>query len=399
MPPKKKSEVEKMLSLQPVDENVVIPKKSAKDIMAALNRGGKLTGYNKIQTARNFASPSVIPSGILELDYKLKVGGFPRGKVVQLYGAEASYKSTVCLKTVAEAQKISPDCVCLWVDAEHAFDGVWAEAHGVDLDRLLVYPPDTQEDALNAMENASKQGVDVIVLDSLIALAPMKELYTDNTKKTIENLDKEQMGIFARNMSKWFRRVMKVFAENKTLVMIINQIRSSLSPYGPPTSVPGGKAVKYYNTISINFKRLTSAADQILDSNKNPIGAKYQFTIDKTRYDAIGKTGVIVTVGPTVDNYTTLRDVGIDQGLIKKLSTVSYDVDGLIVKGKDNINIELLKNKELTENLMKQCRAKMGFNITLKHEVESDGLDITEEEMNAAEEDIEVDEVTAEENE
>lgn len=392
--PKKKPS--KLIKLTPTDEEVKAPKKSIKDAMAAVNRKNQATGFNKSRLASDLKPPEVIPTGILALDYALNIGGFPRGRIIQLYGPEASWKSTVALRTIAECQKRGGWAV--WIDAEMTFDPIWAKRNGVDTEQLIVVPPDTMEEGLQLIEDYAREGADIIVLDSLIALAPTKELYTDKTKKTAESFDKEQMGLFGRIMSKWLRRVMKVFAEHRTLFIAINQIRSSLSQYGPPETVPGGKALKFYNSISIKLKRMTANADQVLDANKNVIGAKYEFKIEKTKHGIIGRGGDFTLVGTNIDNFTTLRDIAIELGIIEKVNASNYMVAGEKINGKENVRIALIKNKELCAQIEEACRSKMGFNISDFNDDENAApiqLDMSDEEMDAADEDIEND--TAEE--
>lgn len=352
----------KILGLVPADEETKSPKKGLKALISELNRDPKFRSHNSITLGSDLKDYEVIPSGILRLDYALGVGGFPRGKIVQIYGNESSWKSTVCMRTVAQAQKMGGQCA--WFDAERSFDKRWAQTNGVDLDNIAIIEPDTMEDCLNTIEKMARAGVDVIVLDSLAALAPHKEMYSDDNKAVKQPLDKEGMALAARLWSKWFRQAPGYIAKNGSLFMIINQLRSSLSPYGNPVAVPGGKAVAYYNSITINLKRVTAKDGQVIDSvTKQVIGGHYNFTIEKTKFGVIGNGGQFKVVGKTVDNFTTLKDIGIQVGLIEKINTSNYLVNGEKINGAGNVEIYIAKHPEYAKELEKQIRERMGFNV------------------------------------
>ena len=378
----------KLIGLIPVDENIEPPKKSLKQIAASLKRNSEFAKHNDIQSGSEIKSPEVIPTGILALDYALSIGGFPRGKIVQLYGNESSWKSTICLRTIAEAQKSGGTAV--WFDAERSFDPSWAKANGVVMsdDQFLLIKPDTAENALDSIEEMAREGVTIVVLDSIAALAPHKEKYSDENKRELQPLDKEQMGVFAKIMSKFFRRAMGTFAKSGTLFLVVNQLRSSLSPYGSPTSVPGGKALKHANSISINMKRLTAEKDRVYDSQKNVIGSKYEFTIDKTRYGVIGKSGGFTVVGTKIDNVLTLRDIAIQSGIIEKINASNYMLNGEKINGANNVAVKLLENPELAKEIELKIRAKMGFNVVEDAKSGFSGFDeeiLTDEEKEALE--------------
>jgi len=362
MPPKKPN---KLLNLAKTDEAQVIkaPKKTAQQLKNELLKDTKFSEHNRVLLGNEVLMPNVIPSGILRLDYEIGIGGFPRGKIVQLYGKEASWKSTICLRTGAEAQKSGG--LVAWVDAEFSFDPSWARRNGINLDNLILHKPDTMEDAFIFIDKMIRGGVDVIVLDSLAALAPHKEIYANENKTERQPLDKEGMALAARLWSKWSRQGPKLLDQNDNLFMIVNQLRSSLSPYGNPVSVPGGAAVKYMNSLSLNTKRVTAKDGQIVDKQTGKVtGATYEFIIDKTKYGIIGNGGSFKTNGLTIDNMTTLRDLGIREKIIERVNSSNYLVNGEKINGQDNVTDYLREHPEIANAIEKQLREQMVKNYT-----------------------------------
>lgn len=364
----------KLAKLIPIEESeVIVEKKSLTESMNAINRKMKLGKFSKVKCASDLKSPEVIPTGIIGLDYSLKIGGFPRGRVVQIYGAESSWKTTIALRTCAESQRRGGKV--LWVDAENQFNPDWATANGVDLDTIGVMQPDNQLEALDTITAAIEDGqFDIVVLDSLVALGTKKE--TEDT-----SLEVNDMGTFPKKMSQWFRSNIKYINRYGVLFIIINQLRKNITGYGNPETVPGGEAIKYYSSINIGIKKLTAKDEQILDSQGNTIGAKYQYIINKTRFDMFGKTGKFTAYSNIVDNYSMIKDIGLKEGFIKKLNTGWFEFNGEKIHGEEKIKFALAKDKNVYADLENKVRAKMGFNITAfnPYSVEEEPIEETDE--------------------
>lgn len=211
----------------------------------------KLLTNAEIQTLSGEVTKDVevIPTGSIGLDgYVLGIGGIPRGRVIEIYGPEAGGKTTLCLALISEAHK-KAGSVAAFIDAEHALNPEYAQALGVDLDRMLFMQPDSGEDALEAVEAICNTGeVDLVVIDSVAALVPRKELEGD--------MDSMQPGMQARMMSKSLRMLTAVIAKSKTAVVFINQLRSKIGGYGNPEVTSGGNALKYYASMRIDIRRI-----------------------------------------------------------------------------------------------------------------------------------------------
>src|SRR4030043_1721802 len=195
------------------------------------------------EKAQNRMAIDVIPTGILALDLALGVGGLPRGRMVEIYGPEASGKTTVCLSTIAEAQKAGGTAA--FIDAEHALDPQWAEILGVKLDDLLISQPDTGEQALEIAETLIRSGgIDVIVVDSVAALVPRAEIEGE--------MGDSMMGWQARLMSRALRKVTSVISKSRTIVIFTNQLRHKIGVmFGNPETTPGGLALKFYSSVRV----------------------------------------------------------------------------------------------------------------------------------------------------
>ena len=361
-----KSKLTKLITDSTQNEKIIVPKTSISDFIKGLNKDEKWAQFSEAGIAQDSPNPQVIPTGILQLDYDLNIGGFPRGRIVMLYGPPGGFKSTACLRTVAQAQRLGGNAI--WLDAEHSFDKNWAAAHGVDCDNLGLIKIDTLEDGLQVVDNAAHKGIDVIVLDSLAMAVPLLEKYMDDTRKVLRPINKEaRMALAASIWTKWTKTGPSYIAKNGILFLIINQVRNSLDQYGPKINTPGGNAIKHVASLGINFKQLNTVADKLEDSKHNKLGQKYQYTIEKTRFDMYGKTGKIVTVGEgkniKVDNYSAIRDIAIQEGFIVPESGSWWNVEGQRVNGKPKILELLVTDTAIRETLETKVRQRLGFNI------------------------------------
>jgi len=287
----------------------------------------------------------VIPTGAIALDLALGVGGLPRGRIVEIYGPEASGKTTLALSVIAEAQKRGGQCA--FVDAEHALDPQRAEDLGINLDELLMSQPDTGEQALEITETLIRSGaLDVIVVDSVAALVPRAELEGE--------MGDSVMGMQARLMSQALRKLTGAISKSKTILIFTNQIRQKIGVmFGNPETTPGGLALKFYASVRIDLRRI-----EVLKDGDKVIGSRHRARIVKNKvapplrvaeFDIMeGKEGVSRPGG--------LLDVATDLGLISKSgSFLSYD-GKVIAQGREAAKLYLNEHQKFEEELEKKIR-------------------------------------------
>ncbi len=292
----------------------------------------------------------VIPSGIIPLDRALGVGGLPRGRVIEVFGPEASGKTTLTLSIIAQAQ--ANKGIAAFIDAEHAFDPTYAKIIGVNLDELLISQPDTGEQALDIVETLVRSNaVDLIVVDSVAALAPRAEIEGE--------MGEAQIALQARLMSQALRKLTAAISKSKTCVIFINQIREKVGlMFGNPEITPGGRALKFYASVRIDLRKVStiSAQDQI-------IGARIKAKIVKNKVappfrEAIFE--IIHTEG--VSKLGTLADSAVELGVIKKAGSWFSYKDKNLAQGREQLK-EVLKEdetlrKEIEEELRKGIYGK-----------------------------------------
>lgn len=286
----------------------------------------------------------VIPTGSIALDLALGVGGFPRGRIIEIYGPEASGKTTLALSAVAEAQKRGGQCA--FVDAEHALDPVRAEIIGVDLDNLLLSQPDTGEQALEITETLIRSGaLDVVVVDSVAALVPRAELEGE--------MGDAAMGMQARLMSQALRKLTGAINKSKTILIFTNQLRQKIGVmFGNPETTPGGLALKFYASVRIDTRRI-----EVLKDGEKVIGSRHRARIVKNKvapplrvaeYDIMEDEGISRTGG--------ILDVGLELGLIGKSGSF-FNYEGKpIAQGKEAAKLYLKENPKISEEIEKKIR-------------------------------------------
>ena len=291
----------------------------------------------------------VTSSGSLALDIALGVGGYPKGRIIEIYGPESSGKTTFALQAIAEVQKEGGRAA--FIDAEHALDPVYAKNLGVDINELLLSQPDTGEQALEICEALVRsEAVNIIVVDSVAALVPKAEIEGD--------MGDSHVGLQARLMSQALRKLSGTINKTKTTAIFINQLREKVGVmFGNPETTPGGRALKFYSTIRLDVRRgeQIKVGDQIL-------GNKTNIKVVKNKVAPPFKTATVdIMYGTGVSREGEIIDIASDLNIIDK-SGAWYAYNGeKIGQGKENVKIYLKENKELAEELETKIREHYGF--------------------------------------
>ena len=299
--------------------------------------------------SRQVIAVEVIPSGSLAVDAALGVGGFPRGRVVEIFGPESSGKTTLALQVIAEAQKRGGEAA--FIDAEHALDAIYARKLGVDVDSLLVSQPDYGEQALEITAALVGSGaVDVVVVDSVAALVPKAELDGE--------MGDSHMGLQARLMSQALRKLTGVVARNNTCLIFINQIREKIGVmFGNPETTTGGRALKFYASVRVEVRRASSIKD-----GEQVIGSRTRIKVVKNKVAAPFREAEVDLIhGEGISAEADLLDLGVAQGLIEKTgSWFSYQGER-IGQGRDNARLFLKENPDLKARLEADLRKALGL--------------------------------------
>ncbi len=287
----------------------------------------------------------VIPTGSLGLDVALGVGGYPRGRVIEIYGPESSGKTTLTLHAMAEAQKKGG--IAAFIDAEHAFDRGYAEKLGVDIENLIISQPDNGEQALEIADNLIRSGaIDIVVIDSVAALTPKSEIEGE--------MGDSKMGLHARLMSQALRKLTGSISKTKCTVIFINQLREKIGVmFGNPETTTGGNALKFYASVRLDIRRST----QIKDTNSNAMGNKTRVKVVKNKVaPPFKQVEFDIMYGEGISKVGEIIDLGVDFEIIKKAgSWFSYD-DTKLGQGRDAVKALLLDNPELMDELEKKIK-------------------------------------------
>jgi recombination protein RecA len=321
-----------------------------KMLEAAISQIEKSYGKGSIMRlgSRDVLVPvSVIPSGCLSLDAALGVGGFPRGRVIEIYGPESGGKTTLTLHVIAEAQKLGGQAA--FIDAEHALDPTYARKLGVDVDNLLVSQPDNGEQALEIAETLIRSGgVDVVVVDSVAALVPKAELEGE--------MGEPQMGLQARLMSQALRKLTAIVSKSRTCLIFINQIREKIGVmFGNPETTTGGRALKFYASMRVDIRRIQSIkeGDKVVGSRtrgkvvKNKVAAPFR----EAEFD--------ILYGEGISREGDLIDLGVDKGLIEKSGTWLSFGGERMGQGRENARVFLKENTDIRDKLEHALRKKL----------------------------------------
>ena len=290
-------------------------------------------------------------SGSLGLDLALGVGGYPRGRVVEIYGPESSGKTTLTLHAIAECQKKGG--IAAFIDAEHAFDRYYAQNLGVDIDNLIISQPDHGEQALEIADNLIRSGaIDMVVIDSVAALTPKSEIEGE--------MGDSKMGLHARLMSQALRKLTGSISKTKCTVMFINQLREKIGVmFGNPETTTGGNALKFYASIRLDIRRST----QIKDSNGAVLGNKTRVKVVKNKVAPPFKLAEFdIMYGQGISKVGEILDIAVESNIIQKSgSWFSYD-ETKLGHGRDAVKTMIKDNPELMEELENKVKALVAAN-------------------------------------
>ncbi len=347
--------------------------KTTKENLAATNRDDALAqAIKNIEKAygkgavmklgdRPHVSVDVIPSGSLLIDNTLGVGGYPKGRIIEIFGPESSGKTTLALEAVAQAQMKGGRAA--YVDAEHAIDPDYAQKLGVDIDELILSQPDNGEQALEIVEMLASSGaIDIIIVDSVAALVPQQELdgvMSDN-----------QVGLQARLMSKAMRKLAGVLNKTNCLVIFINQLREKVGVfYGNPETTTGGRALKFYSSIRIDLRR-----QDAIKAGSDIIGNSVKVKVVKNKVAPPFKTcSVDILFGKGISKEGELLDVGVEKGFIQKTGNW-YVIDGeKIGNGREASKEFLHQNEKVALEIEEKIRASFSKAAEEAPEITEDG--------------------------
>jgi recombination protein RecA len=303
---------------------------------------------------------SIIPTGSIALDVALGIGGYPRGRIIEIYGPESSGKTTVALHAVANAQAAGG--IAAFIDAEHALDPDYAKAMGVDTDALLVSQPDTGEQALEIMDMLIRSGaIDIVVIDSVAALVPRAEIEGE--------MGDSHVGLQARLMSQALRKVTSALNTSNTTAFFINQLREKIGVmFGSPETTTGGKALKFYASVRLDIRRIESLKDA-----GEVVGNRTRVKVVKNKVAAPFKQAEFdIIYGQGISREGSLIDVGVDQGIIRKSGAwYTYEGDQL-GQGKENARQFMRDNPDVANEVEKRIKEKLGVGATLDAEPEGE---------------------------
>ncbi len=295
------------------------------------------------------ASVETIPSGSIGLDIAMGVGGYPRGRVIEIFGPESSGKTTLALHAIAEAQKTGGTAA--FIDAEHALDPNYSKALGVDLDNLLIAQPDTGEQALEITETLVRSGaVDMVVIDSVAALVPRAEIEGE--------MGDSHMGLQARLMSQALRKLTGVISKSRSCVIFINQIRMKIGVmFGNPETTTGGNALKFYSTVRLDIRKIATIKDA-----ESVIGSRTRVRVVKNKVaPPFREAEFDITYGTGISRNGEILDIGVRENIIEKSGAwFSYGSDRL-GQGRENVKKFMDDNADITTAVEREIKVKLGL--------------------------------------
>ncbi len=312
-----------------------------KALQAAMEKIEKNFGKGSIMKLGddNFESIDVIPTGSIALNTALGVGGYPRGRIIEIYGPESSGKTTLAIHAIAEAQKSGG--IAAIIDAEHAFDRFYAQKLGVDIDNLLISQPDCGEQALEIAEQLIRSSaIDIIVIDSVAALTPKAEIEGE--------MGDNKVGLQARLMSQALRKLTSAISKTNTTCIFINQLREKIGiMFGNPETTTGGNALKFYSSVRLDIRRVTQ-----IKEGEEAIGNQVRVKIIKNKVaPPFRKAEFDIMFGEGISRIGEIVDLGVEYGVIKKSGSFYSYNDTKLAQGRDRTKQIIADNPELAEEL------------------------------------------------
>ena len=320
-----------------------------KALQAAMSKIEKDYGKGSIMKLgdEHIEKVDVIPTGSISLNAALGVGGYPKGRIIEIYGPESSGKTTLAIHAIAEAQKTGG--IAAFIDAEHAFDRFYAAALGVDIENLLISQPDNGEQALEIADQLIRSAaVDIVVVDSVAALTPKKEIEGDMGDNVV--------GLQARLMSQALRKLTSTVSKTNTTCIFINQLREKIGVmFGNPETTTGGNALKFYASVRLDIRRVTSIKD-----GDNVIGNQVRVKIVKNKVaPPFRKAEFEITFGEGISKVGEIVDLGVEYGIIQKSgSWFSYN-DTRLAQGRDATKQVVKDNPELADEIEAKIMEKI----------------------------------------
>ena len=289
----------------------------------------------------------VIPTGSITLDTALGVGGYPKGRVIEIYGPESSGKTTLAIHAIAEAQKAGG--IAAFIDAEHAFDSYYAQKLGVDVDNLLISQPDNGEQALEIADSLIRSSaIDIIVIDSVAALTPKAEIEGE--------MGDSKMGLQARLMSQALRKLTASISKTKTVCIFINQLRDKIGViYGNPETTTGGNALKFYASVRIDIRKAS-----VIKDGDEQLGTRVRVKVVKNKVaPPFRKAEFDIMFGEGISKIGEILDLGVDLGVIKKSGSWFSYGERKLSQGRDAVKDLLAKDPELQAEIEAKVREAM----------------------------------------
>ena len=317
------------------------PADKLKALQAAMDKIEKSFGKGSIMKLGddNFEDVDVIPTGSVGLNAALGVGGYPRGRIIEIYGPESSGKTTLAIHAIAEAQKMGGSAAI--IDAEHAFDRFYAQKLGVDIDNLLISQPDCGEQALEIAEQLIRSSaIDIIVIDSVAALTPKAEIEGE--------MGDNKVGLQARLMSQALRKLTSAISKTKTTCIFINQLREKIGVmFGNPETTTGGNALKFYASVRLDIRRVSQLKD-----GEDAIGNSVRVKVVKNKVaPPFRKAEFDIMFGEGISRTGEIVDLGVQYGIIKKSGSFFSYNDTKLAQGRDRTKALIADNPELAEEL------------------------------------------------
>ena len=333
-------------------EKVQVSADKLKVLSAVMDKIEKNFGKGSIMrmSSETVADVPVIPTGSITLDMALGVGGYPKGRVIEIFGPESSGKTTLAIHAIAEAQKAGG--IAAFIDAEHAFDSYYAQKLGVDVDNLLVSQPDNGEQALEIADSLIRSSaIDIIVIDSVAALTPKAEIEGD--------MGDSKMGLQARLMSQALRKLTASISKTKTVCIFINQLRDKIGVvYGNPETTTGGNALKFYASVRIDIRR-----DSVIKDGEEQLGTRTKVKVVKNKVaPPFKKAEFDIMFGEGISKMGEIIDLGVDYEIIKKSGSWFSYGDKKIGQGRDSVKEALKNDPALMEEIEMRVREAMSEN-------------------------------------